>query len=582
MQGMDLHGLVRDAVKRRTGTKKSGDKLAFRCVRHQDSTASAWMGDHAWGCSACGFTEPLRTLAEALGIEVPTQAGRGLSMEEYAERKGLSIATLTACGVRTEVGTYGDPLVAIPYYDATGALIRTKYRTRTGTFWGKDGSGTPLYGLDRLAKAAPDAPVLIVEGESDCHAAWQRNVLAVGLPGASQWKPEYAAHLGTRPILIWQEPDEGGATLVASVMRQFPKATVLRDIKHGEAVVKDFCDLHQLVQTTAEGWDAVWQGVLEQAIPAGAEGPVMAFDAIAGDTLVSLLQEKLAPIEAVPTPIPAWNALCRGAGGGIGLARGWFITVGANTGTGKSLVALNLAAEAIKHGEVVTFLSLEMGRSELATRLMAIVSGEPVLALEQGPSFQFGVYERAANAMDAMRRDTGGYVLVNRRPLSKLTDLTACVRHYHETTGSKYFCVDYLQLAWTQATHSINERMELIAHQLRELTHSLGITMVALSQFNRQTSANRAERPVAQGLMGGSAIENDSHQVLLLDHSRWERRGDEADTWLIVDKNRHGSVQDIPVRWDYRTLRLIPRIPNAEESEQMHGRASRLMGRLTQ
>ena len=581
MQGMDLHGLVRDAIKRRPGTKKSGDKLAFRCVRHTDSQASAWMGDHAWGCSACGFTEPLRSLAEVLGIDAPPTAGRGLTMEEYAERKGLSVATLTAAGVRTEQGTYGDAIVAIPYYDADGALIRTKYRTRTGTFWAKDGTGTPMYGLDRLALTPKDVPVVIVEGESDCHAAWQRGVCAVGLPGASQWKPEYAQHLTGRQVLVWQEPDEGGATLVASVMRSFPKATVLREVRVGETLVKDVCDLHQLVQAEGGNWQAVWRDVLEQSTPAGAEGPVMAFDVVGGETLEAMLAEKLAPIEATPTPIPAWNALCRGAGGGVGLARSWMVTIGANTGTGKSLVALNLAAEAIKHGEVVTFLSLEMGRSELATRLLSIVSGVPVVSLEQGAQFDQEAYLRASVAVDTIRRETGGYVLVNRRPMSKLSDVVQSMRHYHETTGSRYFLVDYLQLAWTQANHSITERTELVAHQLRELSHTLGVTLVALSQFNRSTSANRAERPVSQGLMGGSAIENDSHQVLLLDHSRWERRGDEADTWLIVDKNRHGGVQDIPVRWEYRTLRLVPRVPTAEESEQIHGRATRLMGRLT-
>ena len=581
MQGMDLQGLVRDAIKRRAGTKKSGDKLAFRCVRHTDSQASAWMGDHAWGCSACGFTEPLRSLAEALGIDVPETTSRGLSMEEYAERKGLSIATLTAAGVRTEVGKYNDPIVAIPYLDAEGKLIRTKYRTRSGTFWGKDGVGTPLYGLDRLALSPKDAPVVIVEGESDCHAAWQRGVCAVGLPGASQWKPEYAEHLTGRTVLIWQEPDAGGATLVSSVMRSFPKATVLREVRVGETLVKDLCDLHQLVQREGAVWATVWQQVLGQSIPAGAEGPVMAFDVVGGETLEAMLVEKLAPIDAVPTPIPAWNALCRGAGGGVGLARSWMVTIGANTGTGKSLVALNLAAEAIRHGEVVTFLSLEMGRSELATRLLSIVSGVSVLSLEQGAQFDQSAYFSASVAIDSIRRETGGFVQVNRRPMSKLSDVVQSMRFYHETTGSRYFLVDYLQLAWTQANHSITERTELVAHQLRELSQTLGVTLVALSQFNRSTSANRAERPVSQGLMGGSAIENDSHQVLLLDHSRWERRGDEADTWIIVDKNRHGGVQDIPVRWDYRTLRLIPRVPTADESEQMHGRTIRSTGRPT-
>jgi len=106
------------------------------------------------------------------------------------------------------------------------------------------------------------------------------------------------------------------------------------------------------------------------------------------------------------------------------------------------------------------------------------------------------------------------------------------------------------------------------------LTQQHQIVMVALSQFNRQTSANRGERPVAQGLMGGSAIENDSHQVLLFDHSRFTRTANIADTWLIVDKNRHGGVSDLPVRWDYRTLRLEPRVP-APENEGWTARIGR-------
>jgi replicative DNA helicase len=104
-----------------------------------------------------------------------------------------------------------------------------------------------------------------------------------------------------------------------------------------------------------------------------------------------------------------------------------------------------------------------------------------------------------------------------------------------------------------------------VSHQLREAALSLGVTLVTLSQFNRQTSANRQERPVAQGLMGGSAVENDAHQVLLFDHSRFTRNGLTADTWLIIDKNRHGSVEDIPVRWNYQNLRLEPRVAPPEK-----------------
>jgi hypothetical protein len=569
---LDAHGLLKSALLRgRHGAKKSGKAIAFRCVRHTDSTSSAWLGDHAWGCSACGFTEPLATLGEALGVVLPDDAApSGLTLHEYAERKGLSLAGLAKAGVEERVGKFGDAIIAMPYRRADGSVIRTKCRTRKGTFWGRDGEGTPLYGQDVLA-AAPAGPVLVVEGESDCHAGWQRGVTVVGLPGASQWKPDYAALLANREVIVWQEPDEGGATMVAAISASLPKARILRDVKHRDQIMKDLCDLHQSVQSHGDDWATVWQGIISTTTPIGAESPAVTFDSITGDTLSQMLDEKLAPVDAVPTPLELWNKACGSSGGGVGIARSWLITIGANTGTGKSLIGINLAARAIEHGETVTFISLEMGRSELATRLLSVVSGESVVELEQGPAFNQEAYKRAARCLDETRERTGGHVLVNRRPLSKMSDVAACIKHHAEVSGSSYFVMDYIQLASVSNMASIHDRIEAVSHQLRELTQRLNVRMVTLSQFNRQTSANRAERPISQGLMGGSAIENDSHQVLLFDHSRFTRSGNLADTWLIIDKNRMGGVSDIPVQWDFRTLRLTQRTVSIREAEEVHG-----------
>lgn len=571
MNTLDAHGVLKSALLRgRYGAKKSGKAIAFRCVRHTDSTSSAWLGDHAWGCSACGFTEPLATLGEALGVTLPDDAApSGLTLQEYAERKGLSLAGLAKAGVEQRTGKFGDAIIAMPYRRADGSVIRTKCRTRKGTFWDRDGEGTPLYGQDVLA--ASTGPVLIVEGESDCHAGWQRGVTVVGLPGASQWKPDYAALLANREVIVWQEPDEGGATMVSAISASLPKARVLREVKHHGEIVKDMCDLHQSVQSHGDDWATVWAGILTTATPIGAEPPAVAFDSITGDTLLQMLDEKLAPVDAVPTPLELWNKACGSSGGGVGIARSWLITIGANTGTGKSLIGINLAARAIEHGETVTFISLEMGRSELATRLLSVVSGESVVELEQGPAFNQEAYKRAARCLDETRERTGGHVLVNRRPLSKMSDVAACIKHHAEVSGSSYFVMDYIQLASVSNMASIHDRIEAVSHQLRELTQRLHVRMVTLSQFNRQTSANRAERPISQGLMGGSAIENDSHQVLLFDHSRFTRSGNLADTWLIIDKNRVGGVHDIPCCWDFRTLRLTQRTISIREAEEKHG-----------
>lgn len=571
MNTLDARGVLKSALLRRKGTKKSGTKLAFLCPRHSDSSASAWMGDHAWGCSACGFSEPLVTLGETLGVTLPddSTSATGLTLHEYAERKGLALAGLAKAGVVERVGKYGDSIIAMPYRRADGTTIRTKCRTRKGTFWDRDGEGTPLYGQDVLASST--GPVLIVEGESDCHAGWQRGVTVVGLPGASQWKPEYASLLSGREVIVWQEPDEGGATMAAAISASLPKARILRDVKHRGEIVKDLCDLHQSVQAHGDDWATVWQEIMGTSTPIGAESPAVVFDSISGDTLVQMLDEKLAPVDAVPTPLDAWNKVCGSSGGGVGIARSWLVTIGANTGTGKSLIGINVADRAIEHGETVTFVSLEMGRSELATRLLSVRSGESVVSLEQGPAFDQAAYKRAARMLDETRERTGGHVLVNRRPLSKMSDVVACIKHHAEVSGSSYFIMDYIQLASVSNMASIHDRIEAVSHQLRELSQSLNVRVLALSQFNRQTSANRAERPISQGLMGGSAIENDSHQVLLFDHSRFVRSGNIADTWIIVDKNRVGGLSDIPIQWDFRTLRLTQRIPSIAEMEEKHG-----------
>src|SRR5690606_23322524 len=79
------------------------------------------------------------------------------------------------------------------------------------------------------------------------------------------------------------------------------------------------------------------------------------------------------------------------------------------------------------------------------------------------------------------------------------------------------------------------------------------------SQYNRSTSAQKEDRPSPQSLMGGSALENDSVQVLLLDHTQYTKDGEFADTVLLLAKNRHGPTLDIPIRWDYSTLTMMER-----------------------
>lgn len=276
-------------------------------------------------------------------------------------------------------------------------------------------------------------------------------------------------------------------------------------------------------------------------------------------------EEQGQPVEAIPTPLPTWNRHCRDDGGGQGLARGWHVTLAGNTGQGKSLLALNMAARAIEAGERVGFLSIEMSRAQVATRLYAILTGTDVRRIERGDSHDPAAAEEVAEKVAGVRRNTGGGFIVNERPLFDVERVQGLMHYLHESKGCRFFVTDYLQLLAAKDANSLFREVSEVSARLREFAAQTGTVSVAVSQFNRKTSRDYESKPRVQGLMASSSIENDSDQVLLLDHTRYEKtveRG--ARTWAILGKNRHGGSGEIPIKWSYEDLTLREARPDEE------------------
>jgi KaiC/GvpD/RAD55 family RecA-like ATPase len=341
------------------------------------------------------------------------------------------------------------------------------------------------------------------------------------------------------------------------------------------------CELTDIIN-----WAAVWPAVLRcrpgaepmlrsmrygrgqrmngKAADAGAE-----YDALLGAHAERLLERKLAPIDAVPTLFPSWTQACRDAGGGQGLPREWHIIVAARTGVGKSVFALNACAEAMRAGARVFFVSLEMSQVQLETRFLAIASGTSVRRLEQGPHLDVDAHRAAARRLHEIHEESGGAFLSNRKQLHSLAQVDATIRRAVEYDGARLIVVDYLQLAASDPNDP--KEITTASHAVRRLANDLQVTTLALSQFNRATSVS-PERPTVHGLMGGSAIENDSDQILLIDHSRMERAAAPAFGWTgyaLLDKNRHGPLTDIPMYFNTDTLRITERMPDEMPSTRV-------------
>jgi hypothetical protein len=142
------------------------------------------------------------------------------TLEAYAEKKRLPEEFLKELGL-SDFHYMGRPAVRIPYFgvDSTEVAVRfrlalEKSQERDERFRWRKGSKPAPYGLWRLQRAREAGYVIMVEGESDCHALWFHDFPALGVPGASSWRGEWTDALdGIGKVYAVIEPDEGGEVL---------------------------------------------------------------------------------------------------------------------------------------------------------------------------------------------------------------------------------------------------------------------------------------------------------------------------------------------------------------------------------
>jgi len=248
---------IEEILSKLDGVKKQGDGWIAKCPAHDDKEPSLSIttkGDKVLLHCFAGCSQ--EDVLKAVGLET----GPGLTLEEYARAKRLPVDFLESNRV-TERKFYGKPAVRIAYYDDMGREAKPRYRvSMTGKarfFWAK-GAKAIAYGLWRLKVAKEAGYIVVVEGESDCHTLWYHDVPALGIPGASLWRSEYADYLEGLRVYVWQEPDKGGKQFVADVCASLSDALVIQPDKY-----KDVSDYHVAGEDVA----AVLSLLMEAATP---------------------------------------------------------------------------------------------------------------------------------------------------------------------------------------------------------------------------------------------------------------------------------------------------------------------------
>lgn len=137
-----------------------------------------------------------------------------LTLKDYADAKKLSPDLLRDYGLYD-----GTDTLRIPYFDRNKELRAVRMRMSLDgvtRFRWRQGDKPLLYGLWML----PDDCrfVFIVEGESDCHTLWAHGLPALGVPGASTWKKEWARYIPDCRVYVVDEKDEASKRLAQKVV----------------------------------------------------------------------------------------------------------------------------------------------------------------------------------------------------------------------------------------------------------------------------------------------------------------------------------------------------------------------------
>ncbi|AXR74507.1 MULTISPECIES: replicative DNA helicase [Auritidibacter] len=230
-----------------------------------------------------------------------------------------------------------------------------------------------------------------------------------------------------------------------------------------------------------------------------------------------------------------------------GLHPGQMVVVAARPAVGKSTLALDLArAAAIGNNMPTVFFSLEMGRNEIAMRLL---SAEATIALSD---LRKGALESEhwTKIAATVGRLNEAPFFIDDSPNMTMMEIRAKCRRLKQKHDLKLVVLDYLQLMSSgKRVESRQQEVAEFSRALKLLAKELEVPVIALSQLNRGSEQRTDKRPQISDLRESGSIEQDADMVILLHredvYDKESPRAGEAD--LIVAKHRNGPTRTIVV-----------------------------------
>jgi replicative DNA helicase len=226
-----------------------------------------------------------------------------------------------------------------------------------------------------------------------------------------------------------------------------------------------------------------------------------------------------------------------------GLHPGQMIVIAARPAMGKSTLALDFArAASIKNNLPSVIFSLEMGRNEIAMRLLSAEARVALHHMRSGTMTDED-WTRLARRMPDVSQAP---LYIDDSPNLSMMEIRAKCRRLMQSGGSK-------------RAESRQQEVSDMSRNLKLLAKELEVPVIALSQLNRGPEQRTDKKPMVSDLRESGSIEQDADMVILLHredaYEKESPRAGEAD--LIVAKHRNGPTATITVAFQGHYSRFV-------------------------
>jgi len=251
-----------------------------------------------------------------------------------------------------------------------------------------------------------------------------------------------------------------------------------------------------------------------------------------------------------------------------GFQRSDMIVIAARPSVGKSMFALNVAINAATNNNNVAIFSLEMGREQIATRMLST----------QGRINMHSLRMRRLSSsdenrlVDAIGRLSDLSIFIDDSPIQAVAEMRGKARRLQLEYGLDFIVIDYMQLVTTnKGNRDTNRAQEVseISRQIKAMARDLRVPVIAISQLSRAIEHRQSHRPLLSDLRESGSIEQDADVVMFIHREEkfttredWMKNNPgipypEGQAEIIIAKHRNGPTDTIPLGVDDSIGRFI-------------------------